>query len=512
MVWIFGRGMGLKVVSVIVFLGFFGEASAAIKEIRAAWVTRWEYASNGLDTQAQQERVREIFRLARDGHLNTVFFQVRGQADAFYRSELEPWAASLSGQLGTDPGWDPLALAIEQGHLNGLEVHAWVNVFTCWKGLVPPPRDAVPTPLFWAHPEWICVDQEGNRMALGADDYVWVSPGIPAVRDHVLEVITEIVGRYEVDGVHLDYVRYPGGGYSYDPISTARFLQRKADDGEGSWAGWQRDQVSIFVRSVYDRIQEVRPEVKVSAAVVGVRCASGGGWNGFDRTYQDAASWLASGSVDLVVPMAYRRRTDPFPFGELVSDWVAQASGRQICAGIAGYKYADDHSELLGQVLLARRLGTQGVSIFSQDSLEQGGMLEALKNGVWKPLANVPPMPWKDALPPNPPSDVSVWRLSPDEVMLSWRAPSVAADGDRAAYYNIYRSPSNPIVPSEPDQLVHITTDGVSSWVDRVSSREGFFYAVSALDDGDVESNLSDVAWFGPEKERPACEKRKGSD
>ncbi|MCK5526068.1 MAG: family 10 glycosylhydrolase, partial [Candidatus Latescibacteria bacterium] len=126
--------MGLAGLFGIVFMGFLGEALGAVKEIRAVWVTRWEYASDDLNAQAQQERVREIFRRARDAHLNTVFFQVRGQADAFYRSRYEPWAAALSGQLGEDPGWDPLALAIEQGRLNGVEVHAWVNVFTCWNG------------------------------------------------------------------------------------------------------------------------------------------------------------------------------------------------------------------------------------------------------------------------------------------------------------------------------------------------------------------------------------------
>ncbi|MCK5527619.1 MAG: family 10 glycosylhydrolase, partial [Candidatus Latescibacteria bacterium] len=370
----------------------------------------------------------------------------------------------------------------------------------------PPPKEASPTPLYWAHPEWICVDQKGERMTLGAGGYVWVSPGIPAVREHVLNVVSEIVEQYDVDGLHLDYVRYPGGGYSHDPISTARFLQTKARPGDVSWADWQRDQVSLFVRNVYDRVQHIRPEAKVSAAAVGVYRSSNGGWDGYHRVYQDARAWLRSGSVDFVTPMTYWRRVDTFPFGELVYDWVAHASGRHICAGIAAYKYTDDFSEIEGQLRMASVLETQGAAIFSQASLDSGGILDALRNGVWKPLANVPSMPWKDDVPPNAPSEVSVQRLSPDEVMISWKAPPAASDGDRAAYYNIYRSSPNPIDPSEPGHLVHITADGVPSWVDRVSSGEAFFYAVSALDDGDVESALSDAVCIGPEKEAAKCE------
>ena len=493
--------VGLAGLFVIVFVGFLGEARGAMKEIRAVWVTRWEYARDDLSAQEQQERVREIFDRARDAHINTVFFQVRGQADAFYRSSYEPWAAALSGRLGEDPGWDPLALALEQGRLHGVEVHAWVNAFTCWNGATPPAEDASPTPLYWAHPEWICVDRKGERMALVADHYVWLSPGIPAVREHVLKVVAEIVEQYDVDGLHLDYVRYPGGGYSYDPISTTRFLEIKARSDSLDWADWQRDQISLFVRSVYDRVQRLRPEAKVSTSVLGAYHAANGGWNGYGRVYQDARAWLQSGSVDFVVPMTYWRRVDRFPFGELVYDWVAHAYGRHICAGIAAYKYTDDLSELEGQVRMARLLETQGASIFSQATLDSGGTLDALRYGVWKSLANVPPMPWKDNIPPNSPSEVSVRRLSPDEVMISWKAPPAASDGDLAGYYNIYRSALNPVDPHDPGHLIHITADGVPSWVDHVSSEEGHFYAVSALDDGDVESALSDAVWMGPEKE-----------
>ena len=459
----------------IVTMSFPRDASGAMKEIRAVWVTRWAYANHALSAEAQQERVREIFRRARDAHINTVFFQVRGQADAFYRSSYEPWAAPLSGRLGEYPGWDPLALAIEEGRRNGIEVHAWVNVFTCWSGSVPPPEDVVPTPLYWAHPEWICVDQQGERMSISEDDYVWVSPGISEVREHVLKVVTEIVEQYAVDGLHLDYVRYPGIEYSHDPISTRRFLQNKKPSKRMSWAAWQRDQVTLFVRNVYDRVQRVRPEAKVSAAVVAIYRAPNGKWDGYHRVYQDAREWLASGWVDFVVPMTYWRRIDVFPFGRLLYDWVTHAYGRHVCAGIA--------------------------------------------------------------VPPNAPAEVAVRRLSPDKVMVSWKAPPPASDGDLAVYYNIYRASRNPNAaktergktedrgetepyPTPPpfgegigggsgspplpsfrdtEHLVHITTDGVTSWVDHVSLKEGYFYAVSALDDGDVESELSDAVWIGPE-------------
>jgi len=374
-------------------------------------------------------------------------------------------------------------------------------------------------------------------MSISEDDYVWVSPGISEVREHVLKVVTEIVEQYAVDGLHLDYVRYPGIEYSHDPISTRRFLQNKKPSKRVSWAAWQRDQVTLFVRNVYDRVQRVRPEAKVSAAVVAIYRAPNGKWDGYHRVYQDAREWLASGWVDFVVPMTYWRRIDVFPFGRLLYDWVTHAYGRHVCAGIAAYKYVDDLWEIEGQVRMSRLLEAQGAAMFRQASLDSGRIWEALGSGVWKHLANVPPMPWKDDVPPNAPAEVAVRRLSPDKVMVSWKAPPPASDGDLAVYYNIYRASRNPNAaktergktedrgetepyPTPPpfgegigggsgspplpsfrdtEHLVHITTDGVTSWVDHVSLKEGYFYAVSALDDGDVESELSDAVWIGPE-------------
>jgi uncharacterized lipoprotein YddW (UPF0748 family) len=193
------------------------------KEARGLWVTRWEWAVK-VDSNratAQQERIKQIFDQAKQAQMNFVLFQIRGHGDAFYQSQFEPWSDLLSDTLGKNPGWNPLAFALEQAHQRGLELHAWFNTFPAWRGTEPPPRTN-PENVFGAHPEWIVCDKNGKPMPLNSN-YVSLSPGIPEVRDYIHQVAMDIVKNYDIDGFHFDYIRYPEGadklGYSQDPVS-----------------------------------------------------------------------------------------------------------------------------------------------------------------------------------------------------------------------------------------------------------------------------------------------------
>ena len=257
-------------------------------ELRGVWVDRWTF-SDAADVEA-------IMANSAAAGFNTVFFQVRGNADAYYVSSFEPWSKGLAGTLGADPGWDPLEEAVTRGHAHGLQVHAYINAFPLWAGTTAP-TESTPRHAYLEHPEWLVADGGGTPQALNAS-YVWMSPGNPEVRARLADVAGDITSRYDVDGIHLDLVRYPGADYSHDAVSEALF------DGS-SWEEWQREQVVEAVRGVYD----VSP-VPVTAAVWGVY-TNDWGWSGVsegrDDYYQDSRAFLSEGVMDnsfLVIVMA----------------------------------------------------------------------------------------------------------------------------------------------------------------------------------------------------------------
>ncbi len=230
-------------------------------EARALWFTRYQYSN--------EQTIRETIQKARQANLNMILFQVRGQADAYYFSSYEPWAERLGGNY---PGFDPLAVAIDEAHRNGIELHAYVNVFPIWSHPDGKPPDS-PIHIYNTHPDWIMVNSSGVPMDPSASGYAFGSPGIPEYIDHLFNVFMEVVEKYDIDGLHLDYIRYPSDNYSYDSTSIAHFKQETGLSSPYAdpfrWTQWRRDQVSNFVYKVYEGVMARKPWGKVSAAVWG---------------------------------------------------------------------------------------------------------------------------------------------------------------------------------------------------------------------------------------------------
>lgn len=354
-----------------------GEPPVDDGELRGVWVDRWTYTS--------ADDVTEIMERSAAAGFNTVFFQIRGNADAYYRSSYEPWAKGLSGTLGGDPGWDPLAVAVEEGHRNGLEVHAYVNAFPLWSGTTPP-TESSPRHALLEHPDWLVADESGAPMALNSG-YVWMSPGNPAVRERLRDVVEDIADHYDVDGIHLDLVRYPGAQYSHDAVSEARY-----DDS--GWEDWQRAQVVEAVRGVYGAVDK-----PVTAAVWGVY-TNDWGWSsvsqGYSDYYQDSRAFLAEGVTDGNMPMIYWPVTDVegdrLDFSTLIADHVAHASGRYVFAGIDASLGED---EVLTCIASAREHGARGVVIFDWQLMADGGWLESLAGSAFATPTTLPTYPWR---------------------------------------------------------------------------------------------------------------------
>lgn len=349
-------------------------ASAAVgpdRAFRAIWITRWDYRTRGDVDRAIDDAAGLGF--------TDVLWQVRGQADAYYRSDLEPWGRELFADLprtATDPGFDPLARAVARAHERGLRIHAWVNVYPLWRGVVPP---ADPSHPFNRHPDWRLHDSGGRAQPL-REGYVLANPVLVEVRDHIVAVCRDIVERYAVDGLHLDYVRFmpdmiegknvwPG-----DPRTLRLFAEATGRAGGGvgdgagadreAFRGWIRDQITRLVRRIRREVVDPRPGLELSAAV----------WRrpeaARDRYLQDAARWLREGTLDRVMPMIYT--DDDGQFRSDLAAWISVArDGRgttsgAISPGIGLYKHRDA-SQSRRQIRFCSR--ADGFALFAYSSL-----------------------------------------------------------------------------------------------------------------------------------------------
>jgi len=371
-------------------------------EARALWVTRWDYTTI--------TDVQTLLENAAGAGFNTLLFQVRGTADALYTPGLEPWAARLSGgTLGHDPGWDPLQAAVETAHAHGLQLHAYVNVYLVWVGATAPLTNTVPEHLFWtlSHrytwDDWRQVDSSGVTMTLSSG-YLWATPALTDVVNRVVSVTTDLVTRYDVDGVHLDLVRYANQQYSYDPFSNAGYESALAQDPTLTRAEWQRQQVTLLVNRVYSEVLPLRPGLRLSAAVWPVyRDRWGWGYSeGYSDYYQDSQRWVLSGAVDAIMPMIYPVDVfatpdvfTPTQFSLLVSDFLAHGSGRpavggHIFPGISA-QYAD-FDEIAQRIAIARDLGAPGHAIFSARLVALNDYWDEFAAGPYALVAVVPPV------------------------------------------------------------------------------------------------------------------------
>jgi len=332
-----------------------GDPEAALP-VRGVWVTRWAFKSAA--------DIDSLFDGLAAMGINTVFFQVRGAGDAFYRSSYEPWSYVLAGSLGQDPGWDPLKTAVAEGHKRGLEVHAWVNVFTAWPVTEEgkPPDAALPEHAFLAHPDWVAVDREGRPMPIKKsetrDNYAFFSPTKRDVREHVVKVIDEIVGKYRVDGVHLDYVRFPDSSYSYDAESKVAYLKANLRDSL-TFSQWRTDQLTELVGEISRSIGRVRPGTAVSAAVWQL---IDGGRTGY---YQDAVAWVRKGYVDFLVPMFYT--LNQADYRARLETYADSVGAENVVAGIGAYLDGFDDGVLRSEMGLASGCRLRGVCIFNSD-------------------------------------------------------------------------------------------------------------------------------------------------
>jgi uncharacterized lipoprotein YddW (UPF0748 family) len=373
------------------------------EEFRGLWVTRFDWTRFGYTVTTSD--LDAIVDKVASAHFNALLFQVRGTADAYYSSTLEPWAARLTGSttktLGADPGFDPLAYMITRAHQSGLQVHAYINILPTWLcGLGAPPENIAPQHLYWtlSHAvtwsNWRVYSNTQTPMNMNTcADYLWATPALSLTRNHIVAVAADIVQRYDIDGLHLDLIRYPGSTYSFDPYTMQAFSDALKISPTLTITAWrpnfQRAQIDAIVQQIYSATTALKPDLLVSAAV----------WfnytDGYNNYYQDSKGWLANGIIDANMPMLYSSDIlyNLPAWTVRAQGFIDDAHGRYVFPGIST-NYTDV-TQLTDRIEVARSLGAKGVALFSYSALNTFGYWDDLATGPFAITATVPKPDWK---------------------------------------------------------------------------------------------------------------------
>jgi uncharacterized lipoprotein YddW (UPF0748 family) len=329
------------------------------------------------------------------------FVQVRGRGDAFYTSRVVERSPLLANQ---PPRFDPLARLVDRARSRGLEVHAWINVLlTAHFGFALSPGHVLRL-----HPEWVMVPKAAAKAGLEArpQDLIrlvgraarsdpdvegyYISPSAPEVAAHLEEVVRELVQSYALDGLHLDFVRYPGPDYDYSRAALQGF--RKTSGGRGdllsgpardpqAWDAYRRQNLTSLVARLTTVARGVKPGLRVSAAVAPDEAQA------VSQRFQDWPKWLADGLLDAICPMAYT--PDSRVFRVQIERAVARTRPKlAVWAGIGAYRLTLDGT--VEKIRLARQAGAVGIVVFSHESLGRGDM-DRLRERVFPRASSASP-------------------------------------------------------------------------------------------------------------------------
>jgi uncharacterized lipoprotein YddW (UPF0748 family) len=329
-------------------------------QYRAIWVDAFH---DGMKSPAQ---VDKLVADARRANLNALLVQVRKAGDAYFNRSDEPRAVDISGP----PGFDPLAYLIRLAHAASprIEVDAWVNTFFVGQS----------SRVYLQHG-----DDWGNRAGDGTVGG-FLDPGVPEVQIYTHQVLMDLVRNYAIDGLHLDFIRYPGADWGYSPESLSLYmlqaeLSTPPGPNDAAWQAWRRARVTAFVRDLHQDLQVEKPSVRLSAALIcygaGPRGASA--WTqtaAYSSVFQDWRDWLTKGYLDVGMPMNYDSEWSGLEKGWF-GQWLAFETGStfagHLVTGVGAFlNYPEDSLAQIRRVLTASTGGNHvlGVAIYSYAS------------------------------------------------------------------------------------------------------------------------------------------------
>ena len=439
--------------TVLCFAGSLYAQKPAIKtEFRGIWITTaynldWPSSATLTPKQQQQEFIELLDRHQKNG-INTVIVQVRAAADAFYKSDYEPWSYWLTGEQGKAPTpfWDPLEFMVAECHKRNMELHAWFNLFRAVshdKFFKPVKDHAINK-----NPDW----------TFKIDNKSFFDPGVPEVRNYLTAVVTDCVKKYDIDGVHLDDYFYPQESKK-ETIDDAKTF-KKYGKGFDNIGDWRRDNINKLIKQLSESIHKTKTYVKfgISPAPVWRHKSSDKNGSETDRTltcyddlYADSRKWIQEGWIDYLIPQLYwSTKHKRVNFAKLLEWYGNNTFNHHIYAGLAYYKLSDtedegwkDPSQILEQIKLVRE-NTQigGYCFFRSASFNNNPhhMEDSIRKNINSYYCIPPPMPWLDSIPTKAPISLTYSQDKQAVITLNWKTPLPAVDGELPYVYIIYRT------------------------------------------------------------------------
>ena len=417
-----------KIILAVLIIIFASQLFAQVsRETRAVWLTtnfRLDWPPRTTDPELQKRSLARIINDIKRKRLNTIYFQVRSSGTTMYESSYEPYSPYLTGETGKIPSYDPLEEAIKTARLRGLDIHAWVNVMRCFAGeedYILKNHDHI----YNKHRNWLVEYKTGDRTTY------WLDPGLPEVRTYLVELLAELVYMYNIDGIHLDFIRYPGKDFQ-DDFSYNLYGEGKPREQ------WRRDNITAFIQDLNLRVKGIKPFVKIGVTPIGIYENIDGarGLEGLNSVYQDARSWLRSGLIDYAVPQIYWNFEENPKFDVLARDWTLNSYGRNLVLGIAAYK-DDVKNEIEKMIEYSRHVGAQGISFFRYQHIKDYDFKS------FEYFAYPAEMAWIDGIKPNPPFNLTydIKKYDPFTLMLKWNEPRYNFDDALTDYYALYSLP-----------------------------------------------------------------------
>lgn len=448
-------------------------------ETRAVWLTTYASldwprtkATTPRTIRAQQDELRRILDDLARANFNTVLLQTRLRGTVIYPSSIEPWDECLTGTPGAHPGYDPLEFAIQECHARGMELHAWI----------------VAIPFYdYTHLKHPSMKPHRN-LAVRFENKWYLDPALPQTPQYLADLCTEIVTRYNVDGIHLDYIRYPDHS---DRWNDRRQYAATTHD-KTTLHHRRTENITRCVRAISKAIRIRAPWVKLSAASLGRRAPLPRypfrGWDG-TAVHQDAALWMKEGLIDMLFPMMYARGDYFYPFAV---DWQDHSAGVPVVPGLGIWFLSPEEkdwplTDITRQMHFVRALGLGGQACFRYAFLRRKGLYDYLRNTFYA----FPALPIlttaKDSLAPKTPSDIRL-ETTPSGMRLRWSASVDEPFADAPVKYVVYASPITPVDTHNPKCIVATLSDTAFSVSPFYLALHTVHFAVTAMDNSGNES------------------------
>lgn len=411
-------------------------------ETRAVWIGTiggidWPRikATSAKNIERQKQELIDMLDALERANINTVLLQTRVRGSVIYPSDIEPWDDGLTGYCGRDPGYDPLAFAIEECHKRGMEIHAWM--VTIPVGTSSKQSRLGSKAVSNTHPE-LCKTVKGE---------VFMIPGKPGTADYVASLCKELVEKYDIDGISLDYIRYPEKEYGFtdDNLYSDTSIPK---------ADWKRANITRIVKAVYDAVKPIKPWVKLSSSPLGrynnLPRYSASGWDCYNTGYQDPKLWLKEGWQDELFPMMYYQGNFFYPF---VFNWKEISSGHPVSAGLGIYfldpKEGKNWSlnDIRAQMHAARNSQMGGICFYRAWYFVKNfkNLYPTACNEFYSHPSLPQPMTWmgEAELPP-----------APEVAMRQGQYMTWSTYDDKDYYYNVYASFTSPVDITKGENLI----------------------------------------------------------